>query len=100
MPILEISVVPVGTQSTSFSSSVTNACRVIERQGLKYQVTPTATVIEGNLDQLFELAKEIHSQCFADGSTRVITNMTIDDRHDKPMSMVEQVAHVKEQLHY
>jgi len=39
MPILGISITPIGTKSASFSSLVTNAVQTIEQKGLKYQVT-------------------------------------------------------------
>lgn len=36
MPILEISVIPVGTKDPSFSSFVSQACKMVEEEGLKY----------------------------------------------------------------
>jgi uncharacterized protein (TIGR00106 family) len=82
LPLLGISLIPVGTNSASFSSSVTGAVKTIEDRGLKYQVTPTETIIEGQLDELLEAAKEIHQNAMA-GSNRIITNITIDERRDK-----------------
>jgi len=35
MPILGISITPIGTKSASFSSLVTNAVQTIEQKGLK-----------------------------------------------------------------
>jgi uncharacterized protein (TIGR00106 family) len=99
MPILEISVVPVGTTSSSFSSAVADAVRLIEQRGLRYQVTPTATVIEGDLEQLMDAAKAIHQNALANGVQRVITHINIDDRTDKPMRMDQQVETVRESLH-
>ncbi len=98
MPLLEISVVPVGTGQPSFSSSVTDAVRTIEERGLNYQVTPTATVIEGDLDDLMEVAKEIHQNALDKAASRVITNITIDDRTDKNLSLKKQVDAVKQSL--
>ena len=76
LPLLGISLTPVGTKSASFSSAVTGAVHTIEERGLKYQITPTQTIIEGELDQLMDVAKEIHENAMA-GTTRVITNITI-----------------------
>lgn len=98
VPLLEISVVPVGTGQPSFSSSVTDAVRTIEKRGLNYQVTPTATVIEGDLDDLMEVAKEIHQNALDNAANRVITNITIDDRTDKDISLRQQVDAVKQSL--
>ncbi|MCM8901134.1 MTH1187 family thiamine-binding protein [Caldicoprobacter algeriensis] len=98
MPVLDISIVPVGTGQPSFSSYVAEACRLIEQHGLKYQITPTGTVIEGNLDQLMNVARQIHSIPFQMGAERVITSMTIDERHDRPMDMERQVQSVKRNM--
>lgn len=99
MPLLEISVVPVGTNSTSFSSHVTNAVSLIKQKGLNYQITPTATVIEGEIDQLLDVAKDIHQNAIANGASRVITNISIDHRTDKNMDMDHQVDIVRQSLH-
>ncbi|GBF10791.1 MTH1187 family thiamine-binding protein [Tepidibacillus infernus] len=99
MPLLEISVVPVGTNTPSFSSHVSHAVQLIEQKGLKYQVMPTATIIEGDLNQLMEIAKEIHQDALSNGVSRVITNMSIDDRTDKTINMTHQVEVVQQSLH-
>ncbi|RAL21094.1 MTH1187 family thiamine-binding protein [Thermoflavimicrobium daqui] len=98
MPLLEISVVPVGTHSPSFSSSVTNAVRMIQEKGLNYQLTPTSTIIEGEIDQLLDIAKSIHQNALTDGCNRVITNMSIDHRTDKPISLNRQVDVVQKSM--
>ena len=97
MPLLGISLIPVGTKSASFSSSITGAVRTIENSGLKYQVTPTETIIEGELDELLEVAKEIHQNALS-GANRVVTNITIDDRKDKQIDMQDQVNIVTQSL--
>jgi uncharacterized protein (TIGR00106 family) len=97
LPLLGISLIPVGTNSASFSSSVTGAVKTIEDRGLKYQITPTETIIEGQLDELLEVAKEIHQNAMA-STTRIITNITIDERRDKQVNMDEQVDIVTQSL--
>lgn len=98
MPLLEISVIPVGKDSASFSSDVTSAVRKIEQRGLKYQVTPTSTVVEGEIDQLWEVAKEMHFDAMSNGTKRVVTNISVDHRTDKQMEMNQQVKTVEQSL--
>lgn len=98
MALLEISVVPVGTQSTSFSSFVTEACREAQRNGIKFQVTPTSTVMEGDLPALLDVARQMHYSAFAEGSQRVITNISIDERRDKDLGMESTVQSVRGDL--
>jgi len=98
VPLLEISVVPVGTNTASFSSYVSNAVRTIEQKGLNYQITPTATIVEGDINQLMDVAKEIHQNAMASGVNRAITNITIDDRKDKSINIGHQVEVVQHSL--
>lgn len=101
LALLELRVIPVGTETSSFSSSVSEAVRYIQDQGLKYQVTPTSTVIEGDLDQLFQTAKTIHQNVFRNnGANRVITEISIDERIDKPMDMDQQVQTVQQSVNH
>jgi len=99
MALVEVSIVPVGTNEASFSSFVTEAARVAEQMGLKFQVTPTATVLEGDLQKALNCAQKMHAAAVSAGATRVVTNVTIDDRHDKDLTMEGAVDAVTQQLH-
>ncbi|KKI92897.1 hypothetical protein WQ54_06870 [Bacillus sp. SA1-12] len=98
MPLLEIRIIPIGTDSPSFSSEVTNVVSKIEEKGLTYQLTPTSTVIEGDIDQLWDIAKVIHHEALSEGPERIVTDISIDHRTDKPMDMEHQVDTVEKKL--
>jgi uncharacterized protein (TIGR00106 family) len=98
MALMEISLIPIGTNSASFSSSVVNAVRIIEEKGLKYQVTPTNTIIEGDLNQLLDTAKAIHQNAISNGVDRIVTNISIDERVDKHLSIDQQVDTIQQSL--
>ncbi|MGG0474536.1 MTH1187 family thiamine-binding protein [Priestia aryabhattai] len=100
MPLLEISIIPVGTDSTDFSSEVINAVRKLKGKELHYDVTPTSTIIEGDLEQLWQVAKEIHQEAISSGPNRVITNIRIDHRKDKKTDMNHQINTVEDALHH
>jgi len=87
MAIIEITIIPVGTGSTSASEFVAEAYKIVKNSGLSFELTPTATVIEGDIDKLFELARKVHESPFRKDVKRVITIIKIDDRRDKPTSM-------------
>lgn len=99
MALVEVSIVPVGTNAASISSFVAEAARVADEMGLKYQVTPTATVLEGDLQQALNCAQKMHDAAMRAGAARVVTNVTIDDRHDKPLTMESSVDAVTNQIH-
>ncbi|WP_347551762.1 MTH1187 family thiamine-binding protein [Pseudalkalibacillus hwajinpoensis] len=98
MALLEISVTPVGTGQTSMSKFVTDAIRLAEKEGFHYHISPTSTIFEGNVDELFELARDIHTSALKNGSDRVITNIRIEDREDKPLNIDGQINEVKSGL--
>lgn len=96
--LLEISVVPVGTDGPSISSFIAEACREARRNGIKFEVTPTSTVMEGDLPALMDVARQMHQAAFHGGSQRVVTNISIDERRDKDLKMEETVAAVRNEL--
>jgi uncharacterized protein (TIGR00106 family) len=98
MPLLEISIVPVGSDSPSFSSQVIDEVRVIEEKDLKYEVTPTSTILEGDIDDLWEAAKEMHQKALEVGPERIVTNINIDHRTDKKMDMDQQIEKIEKHL--
>jgi uncharacterized protein (TIGR00106 family) len=98
LALLEISVVPVGTESSSFSSVVTEACREAKRNGIKFDVTATSTVMEGDLPALMHVAQQMHQAAFQAGTQRVVTNISIDERRDKDLKIEESIGTVRAEL--
>lgn len=98
MAVMEISIIPVGTSSTSVSSFVADCVRVLEEEGLKYEVTPMGTQVEGDLEALFDVARKMHEVPFRKGALRVVTSLKIDDRRDKPLSLEGKRTAVLEKL--
>lgn len=58
---------------------VDKAIAVIAASGVKYEVGPMETTMEGNLDELLDVAKMAHSTCFEAGANRVVTIIKIGD---------------------
>jgi len=99
MAIIDISVVPVGTKSPSVSQYVAGAVRILKNEpGIKYELTPMNTIIEGDLEKLMNLAQRMHESAFNAGVERVVTTIRIDDRRDKPLTMNGKKKSVKEKL--
>jgi len=57
-----------------------------------------STVIEGELDVLFEVFRRMHELPFEKGALRVVTNISIDQRIDKKVTMEGKLNSVKEKL--
>lgn len=98
MAIIEVSIVPVGTGNPGIAEYVAEAVKVFKKAGLKFNVTPMGTVLEGELASLLEVIKKAHESCFTAGAKRVLTHIKIDDRRDKEQSAEEKVKAVMEKL--
>ncbi len=92
--VAELSVVPVGTSSTGLSDYVAAALREIKRAGVNYQLCPTSTVFEADLETALEVAKAAHRAVIGAGAKRVITTLRIDERLDEPRTMGERIERV------
>jgi len=60
--LVEISVLPVGRDGPGSS--------------------PASTVMEGDLSALMQIAEEMHRAAFDEGTLRVVTNISIDERRE------------------
>jgi uncharacterized protein (TIGR00106 family) len=99
MAIAEISVVPLGTKTTSVSQYVARAVKVLEQEkDIKYEMTAMGTIIEGDLDRILAAAQKMHERTFGEGVVRVVTTVKIDDRRDKAQGMKEKVDSLKKKL--
>jgi len=98
MAILEISVVPIGTSSTSLSNFVAGCLEELKhsRGDIRYELTAMGTIIEGELEEILAIARRMHEAPFNRGIKRVVTTIKIDDRRDVEASIEQKVSSVKE----
>jgi len=98
MPIAQVTVVPLGKPGTSLSDAVARIAKAIADTGIKHQLTPMSTILEGDIGQIMAAVMAAHEAGFAAGTGRVSTTFTLDDRRDKPTSMEHKVQAVREKL--
>jgi uncharacterized protein (TIGR00106 family) len=99
MAIVQVSIIPLGTKTTSISNYVAGALKVLQSQkSVKYKLTPMGTVLEGDLDKVLRLVRKMHESVFEDGVQRVVTIVNIDDRRDKKATMESKVSSVEDKL--
>ncbi|MFC2039219.1 MTH1187 family thiamine-binding protein [Chloroflexota bacterium] len=100
MAIIQVSVVPLGIRTSSVGKYVARALSVLENEkDVAYQLTPMGTIIEGNLDQVLRIVKQMHETVFDTEVQRVLTTIIIDDRRDKTSTMDSKVNSVRSRLH-
>ena len=97
--IAEVTVVPLGTATPSLSAYVAGVEKVLAKYtNIKTLLTPMATILEGDLDEILTAVRQMHETPFLNGAQRVSTRISIDDRRDKQLSMEGKVKAVKEKL--
>ena len=70
--VAEISVVPIGTGSAGLSQYIAACIDILDSsKDLSYQLTPMGTIIEGPVDRVMEVARQMHETPFGHGVSRV-----------------------------
>lgn len=92
--VVGFSTYPIG--STHFSGELGKVAKVLEGSGLEYKVGPTSTALRGNWDEIMKVIRTCHD-VMAEGSERVITTITIDDRHQAQHGLKERVDRMEQQ---
>lgn len=99
MAIAEVTVIPIGTATTSLSSYVAEMQRVLKQQdGISYELTSMSTIIEGELNMIWQAIEALHEAPFLSGAQRVSTSVKIDDRRDQVSSSKQKIQSVQEKL--
>ena len=89
---LAMQVLPInaGAKQDVFTA-VDKAIAVIAASGVKYEVGPFETTMEGEIPMLWELAMEAHRAVKDSGISSVITYIKLSES-DEPMSIEEKVS--------
>jgi uncharacterized protein (TIGR00106 family) len=104
MAIVAVSISPTGvapgTQlpdgDAGVSPWVAEAIAVLrEQRDVKYRLDPMFTTLEGDIDQIFALIRQMQEAVFAAGAVRVGTVIKMDDRRDRPTTMDEKVESIE-----
>ena len=98
MAVVFVTIAPLGTGTPSLSRYVAGVERILRRSGLVHQLTAMGTIVEGDLDRILAVVREMHEAPFAQGAVRVSTLVKIDDRRDKEHTIARKMRSVEEKL--
>ena len=99
MAIADIRVIPIGTKTPSLTDYVALAVKAIrDEKDIRYQLTPTGTILEGSLEKLLDAVRRMHEAAFSTEVVRVVTTVEIDERRDKQTPMEAKVEAVQRKL--
>ena len=95
MILAQLSIAPVG-KGTSLSSYVQIVIDVLEAEGITFHTNPMSTTIETeDLTTLFTVVQKAHTAVINAGAKRVITELKIDDRRDKYVTMESKLKELR-----
>ena len=95
MIISQLSISPVG-EGISLSKYVKNVINVLKNNNIKFETNAMATVIETeDLSTLFKAVEEAHKSIINLGAKRIITELKIDDRKDKSVTIKTKLKSIK-----
>lgn len=96
--LAELNIMPLGGDS-HLSDELAKVLRLIDASGLPYQLTASATLIEGEWEEVMPLIRECHERV-CELSPHVVTTIRIEEdsgEHDKltrnVISVEEKVGH-------
>ncbi len=98
MAVVFLSITPLGTGTPSVSKYVAGVERILRSSGLGHQLTAMGTIIEGDLDAILKVVRQMHEHPFSEGAVRVSTFIKIDDRRDKEHTIAGKIRSVEEKL--
>ena len=98
MAVVFLTITPIGTATPSVSRYVAGVEKILRASGLKNQLTAMGTIIEGDLDQILRVIRQMHEHPFTQGAVRVSTLVKIDDRRDKEHTIAGKMRSVQEKL--
>lgn len=71
---------------------VDKVIKLIQKSGVKYEVGPMETTMEGDLDELFEIVRESQDTCIKAGAESVFTNVKILYNPKGVMTIAEKIT--------
>jgi len=96
----EVSVYPMGTNTTSSSFYIAKGIEAIQNlEGIRYEVTAMGTLLESeNVDKIYDASKRMMEAIHNLGVQRVEIVLKIDSRKDKDSKLEEKLESLKKYL--
>lgn len=89
--IMAIQVVPF-TKAGPNNTLIDKAIDAIRKSGVKHQVGPCETVMEGTGDQLNKALEDAQQACFDAGADELMVNVKIERSRDRDMTIERAIG--------
>jgi uncharacterized protein (TIGR00106 family) len=94
--LLELSVIPLG-RGRSISADLADLVKIIDASGLDYRLTAAGTILEGNWEQVVDVARKCHAT-MRQKTDRVVTFMKVDDYAERTGRLTAAVASIEQKI--
>lgn len=88
---IAIQVLPI-TQPEKVLNVIDQAIEVIINSGIKYEVCPFETVMEGSYDEIMDIVQIIRDTCLKSGTEELLINLKMQIHRDRDVSMETKTA--------
>ena len=96
----EISIYPMGTNTTSASFYIAKAIESIQNiQEIRFEINPMGTILESDsIDVIYDAARKMMEVVHNLEVNRVEVILKVDSRRDKQVKMEEKLDSIKKQM--
>jgi uncharacterized protein (TIGR00106 family) len=99
MATADITVLPIGRDGASVGDILAEVHRLLAAQDrVKFEMHAMGTSLEGDVDDIFALAADLHAVPFVSGIPRVYTVLKVDQRIDREQSLEDKLRSVEDRL--
>ena len=92
--LVELSILPL-VGDGHLSDELAEVLKLIDSYGLPYQLTPTATCIEGDWNEVMELVRQCHN-CVRSKASHVVTFIKIEDEDGVTDKLTRNISSVEQ----
>jgi uncharacterized protein (TIGR00106 family) len=97
MATADITILPIGREGASVGDILIGVRKRLESQDrVRFEMHAMGTALEGEVEDIFSLAAELHAVPFGEGIPRVYTVLKVDQRSDREQTLEDKLRSVTE----
>ncbi len=89
---LAIQILPLRQDKDDAYASIDAAIQVVKDSGLKYEVCPFETVVEGSYAEVMQLADDMQQACYKNGVEELLVNMKLHRSIETDMAIDDKIG--------
>ncbi len=93
---LAIQILPLQMDKEAAYKAIDAAIEKVQESGLKYEVCPFETVIEGPYDKVMQLMNDMQDATYAAGAKELLVNMKLHRNSGKDMAIDDKTGKYKD----